>query len=65
MNTQQKAEYLLNKFYIPLLNENIRLALIFCDEMLIEWNNEGGRLGKIKYWEEVKSIIKSKEWQSK
>ena len=44
-------------FKVPLLNENKRLATSFCDEMIKEWMNEGGRTAKQNYWKEVKTLI--------
>ena len=57
MKTQEKATYLMELFKVPLLNENKRLAISFCDEMIKEWMNEGGRTAKQNYWKEVKTLI--------
>ena len=46
-------------FKVPLLNENKRLATSFCDEMIKEWMNEGGRTSKQNYWKEVKTLIEA------
>ena len=57
MNTEEKATYLMELFKVPLLNENKRLAISFCDEMIKEWMNEGGRTAKQRYWKEIKTLI--------
>lgn len=56
---QEKADYLLQLFQVPLLNENRRLAILFCDEMIAEWMNEGGRKAKQTFWKGVKSILQT------
>lgn len=39
--------------------ENAKKCAIKCvSEILLEWSNETGRLGKHKYWEEVLNEIK-------
>ena len=42
---------------IELRKQAKQCALILVNEMLDEWFNEGGRLGKQKYWFDVKQEI--------
>ncbi len=59
MTSTEKALELIRLFDVPLLNENKRLSIVFCDEMIKEWMNEGGRKAKQNYWKDVKVQIEA------
>ena len=70
MTPKEKAEKLVDSFltasfgvmeeYIPVPYAFAKqCALIAVDEIINEWNNEGGRIAKKNYWQEVKQEIEN------
>lgn len=61
MTSKEKAKELYDKYYERTESpRNARwCALIAADLIIGEWNNEGGRKAKQKYWKEVKEELEN------